>query len=234
MTRARIITAFLIACAMAHAAAAAPASRPASKPSAPSAATQPILAVSPDTPSVVFVCIAGGAMLPVMDDFKPVLRAGVESLNPKQKFNVIVLTQDDQLDMLAKETVAATPENVKKCVEHIKPMTARGTSNTEIGLRAALQQHPAIIYLVAASADDSTKATSLAIAKKLNANRRTKINTLALGDEPTNDRLMRALADASGGTYRAVTNQELRAGWLDQSAQPATPPAVKPAKVKSK
>src|SRR5207248_836650 len=126
------ITAFLIACAMAHAAASAPApaSRPASKPSAPSAATQPMLAVSPDTPSVIFVCIAGGAMLPVMDDFHPALRAGVESLTPKQRFNLIVLTRDDQLEMLAKEPVAATPENVKKCVERIKAMTARGTSNT--------------------------------------------------------------------------------------------------------
>jgi hypothetical protein len=169
-------------------------------------------------------------MLPGMDGCQIALRASVESLSPKQKFNLIVLTHGDQLEMLSKEPIAATPENVKKCIELINKITPRGDSNTEKALRAALQQHPAAIYLVAASAVETTKAKSLAVVKNLNANRRIQINTFAWGeDNPDNESLMRALADASGGAYRLVTNHERQTGISESPLQPTTAPAGKAA-----
>jgi hypothetical protein len=106
----------------------------------------------------------------------------------------------------------ATDRNKRAFGKFLEDVTTTGTSDPLPGIRLAMKQKPDVIYLLT-DGDFPNNNAVLEEVRKLNADKKVKINTIAFVNDKDTDvdfvELLAKIAKESGGTFRKVAENEL-------------------------
>jgi len=170
----------------------------------------PVVQQSAD--SVIFVCSCTGSMVNKIAQVKIELSRAVQSLKPTRSFN-IVFYQDQKVLKLDPTMIPANPENKRKAEIWMGNLVTSGTADPVPALTFALQSRPSLIYFLAdhGGAADNTALHIAQTLHKLNADHKTKVNTILLAqneqereDNKEFESSMRAIAGDTGGVFKCV------------------------------
>jgi hypothetical protein len=166
------------------------------------------LAVGPvvlDPPErvIVFVVDASGSMTRHMPGMVETVTRMADGLKRWQRFNCLVL-HDDAHRAMSADAVAADDAGKAALARFLGPIAPRGASDAVPALRAAFAGGPEVIQILT-DGDFPDRPAVEAEVRRLNAARRTAVNTLGFGDrEAQHEALLKRLAAEAGGTYRHV------------------------------
>jgi len=172
---------------------------------------------------IVYICDGSGSMMTKMDLLKLELQKSVEGLEPVQAFNVIFFQStagNPQGYMeLSPDLQMATAANKKKLYDFLQDIVGQSSTFVIPAVTAAFhtQTRPELIYLLTDGAfEDEGSAAVIDAIRKLNADKRVKINKiLFVGREIDADELkeaaesMQTIASENGGVYNQVSVTEL-------------------------
>jgi hypothetical protein len=160
---------------------------------------------------VVYVLDGSGSMMNKFDTLRRVVDRAVGELKPTQYFNVVVTKEDADGGgaLFSKGCVAATDTNKTAFYAFMKRTEPHGGSDPIAALRFAFTQSPQEIYLVT-DGDFPNSKQVIAEVGRLNELKRTKIHTIAFVERGTEyERVLKAIADQSGGTFRAISDVDV-------------------------
>jgi hypothetical protein len=161
--------------------------------------------------TIAFVCDASGSMMEKMEALKRELSKAVEGLHPFQKFS-ITFFQNEKPTFVNEQLLLATPENKRKAEAFLADVSTNGSTDPIPGLEIAFHQHPQLVYLLTDGDFPNNDAVKAEI-QKLNPDGKIKINTIAFTDSGDHDtdfkKLLGDIAKASGGTFKAVNEEDL-------------------------
>jgi hypothetical protein len=164
-------------------------------------------------PSVVFVCEpGGGSMMTKWDPVRNELARAVAALRPGQRFGLI-FTAPDGCFPVARELLPPTGENLAKARRLLDRggHGLGGTNDPLPALRLALGLKPAVLFLMT-DGDYSNDDEVLTLIRKLNADKKTRIHTIALIDhDETYEKFLRQVAAENGGSFKFVADRDLGA-----------------------
>ena len=167
---------------------------------------------TPPARSVAFLCDASGSMLAKFASLRLELSRAVQSLKPSQSF-AITFFGDKQYQSLNPQLLIANPENKVRALNFLEDVVARGPTEPLPALELAFKQKPQLIFLLT-DGDFPDNDAVLSRIRQLNRDRAVKINTIAFVNEGDTDtefiHLLKQIADENGGTYRHVTQDDLR------------------------
>ncbi|HSI36295.1 MAG TPA: VWA domain-containing protein [Tepidisphaeraceae bacterium] len=169
----------------------------------------PVFIVPGNARRVVYLCDSSGSMMTNFDSLRDQLRRAVDALRPIQEFDVVFFAEDSY-KALDRQLVRALPETKRNAHDFLDRVTPSGTSDPLPGLRAAFALQPQLVYLLT-DGDFPDNAKTLAEIRKLNADKRVKINTIAFvgrGDEY--EKLLKQIADENGGIFKFVDEADMR------------------------
>ncbi len=158
--------------------------------------------------SVVYVVDHGNASASRFDDIKIALQQSAESLGSKKKFAVIFWNNDNKKPDLfypATGMASADKPGLAGLAQFTDTVYASGQSEVVGALKKAVTLHPAAIIIVTAKRVDSGFAAQVKSAAHASA--RVLLFTLGLDEQLPE---MVKAAQLSGGTYRDVSDAELR------------------------
>jgi hypothetical protein len=175
----------------------------------------PFMGVSGNAKTVAYVCDASGSMMGLpFDLLKMELKKAVDVLVPSQAFNIIFF-QKGAAEALAQSMQVANPNNKSKAYAWLSELVVASNSDPVPSLKLAFSQKPQLIYLLTDGAFDDNDAVVAEI-KRLNPEKRTRINTIAFfsPDAPASDRkacedVLRAIATDNGGLFKVVLTTDL-------------------------
>jgi hypothetical protein len=175
----------------------------------------PFMGVSGNARTVAYVCDASGSMIGLpFDLLKIELKKAVDVLVPIQAFNIIFFQEGDAAS-LSKTLVVANPVNKQKAYQYLQEVRERALSDPIKALKLAFSQQPQLMYVLTDGAFDDNDAV-IAEIRKLNASKKTKINTIAFfsPDQQTAERkacedVLRAIASENGGLFKIVYTTDL-------------------------
>ncbi|HEX4123550.1 MAG TPA: VWA domain-containing protein [Tepidisphaeraceae bacterium] len=161
--------------------------------------------------TIAFVCDASGSMMEKMEALKRELSKAVEGLHPFQKFSITFFQNQSATD-IDPSLILATPENKRKAESFLDGVSTNGTTDPIPGLEIAFHQHPQLVYLLT-DGDFPDNAKVLTEIHKLNPDNKIKVNTIAFTDSADRDvdfkKLLKQIAEESGGTFKAVNEEDL-------------------------
>jgi hypothetical protein len=136
-------------------------------------------------------------------------------LVPSQAFN-IAFFQKGAAEPLSKQAMlVANPANKTKAYQWLQDMTVASNSDPIPSLKLVFTQKPQLMYLLTDGAFDDNDAV-IAEIKRLNAQKQTRINTIAFfsPDAPASDRkvcedVLRRIAEENGGRFKVVLTTDL-------------------------
>jgi hypothetical protein len=169
----------------------------------------PFMGVSGNAMKVVYLCDSSGSMMNKFDTLRVELRKAVDNLKPIQGFDVLFFSEESFI-ALDKQLVLATPENKRKAYDFLDKTSPHGSSDPIPGLKAAFSTQPQLIYMLT-DGDFPNNAQVLEEIRKMNAQKKVKINTIAFmerGEEY--EKLLKTIADENGGIFKFVTDTDLR------------------------
>ena len=171
----------------------------------------PFMGVSGNAMKVAYVSDSSGSMLGLFDTLRVELRKAVDTLKPIQGFNIIFFSEDVFLSLDKQSLLLATPENKRKAYDFLDRLTPHGSSNPVSGIRAAFQMQPQLIYMLT-DGEFTNNDEIINEIRKLNANKKVKINTIAFGEnqDPSFINFLKKIADENGGVFRHVRESDLR------------------------
>lgn len=175
----------------------------------------PFMGVSGNARTVAYVCDASGSMMGLRFDLLKVeLKKAVDVLSPTQAFNVVFF-QEDRAEALSQTMVVANPSNKRLAFEYLDRLPVRSLSNPLPSLRLVFKQQPQLIYLLTDGAFPDNNAVLDEI-RKLNREKRTRINTIAFfdpdqleGDRKMCEDVLRTIASENGGQFKVVFTTDL-------------------------
>ena len=170
--------------------------------------------------TVAYVCDASGSMLGLpFDLLRRELQKAIGMLTPGQAFNVALFSQG-AADALAPTMLVANPNNKTKAFEWLQNASVRANSSPIAALRHVMKQKPDLMYLLTdgdfSGGGGTTNEEVIAEIRKLNAQKKTRINTIAFfsPDQPAADRkacenVLRQIAEENGGRFKVVLTTDL-------------------------
>jgi hypothetical protein len=159
--------------------------------------------------SVVFLCDSSGSMMNKFDTLRQELRKAVDGLKGGQAFDIIFFSADRYVALDA-QLLLALPEAKRKAYDFLDKTAPHDSSDPIPGLRAAFATKPELIYMLT-DGDFPNNAQVLEELRKLNKDKKVKINTIAFMDRGEEyEKLLKQIADENGGTFKFVAEQDLR------------------------
>lgn len=169
----------------------------------------PFMGVSGNAMKVVYLCDSSGSMMNKFDTLRQELRKAADSLKPIQSFDIIFFSEDSFI-ALDKQLMLATPEVKRKAYDFLDKTAPHGSSDPIPGLRAAFAAQPQLIYMLT-DGDFPNNAQVLEELRKLNKDKKVKINTIAFMDRGEEyEKMLKQVADESGGLFKFVSDSELQ------------------------
>ena len=159
---------------------------------------------------IVYVIDATGSMMALWDAISAQLQAAIAHLEPSQSFGVVLINEHNP-EPLAKELLAATPENKRKADEYIRSMAPRGGIDPVPALTKAFALKPEVIFLMIDPSQLPNKKAILTLAGK-DENKKIRIDVIVVeghSDDKENEKFLKDLAMQSGGVYKFVSASDL-------------------------
>jgi hypothetical protein len=161
---------------------------------------------------VVYVCDASGSMVNKFDDLRHEIRKAVRSLAADQSFNVIMFQEDSGKAFNTRNLVPASKENFNLLAKFLDATAGHGQTKPIPAIRLAFSMNPQVIHLLTDGdfADNNEVIKELALR---NRDRKVIINTIAFIDRgETYEKVLKEIAEQHGGTFRFVSETDLRPG----------------------
>jgi hypothetical protein len=159
---------------------------------------------------IAFVCDASGSMMLKFDPLRVELRKAIGPLKPPQSFQIIFFRQTGSSAVDPKGLLSATPESKRRAMAFVDKIAARGTNDPISALDMAFKQGAGVIFLLTDGDFPDNKAVLDEI-HKLNPDKKVRINTIAFMDHDEEyEKLLRKIADDNGGTFRFVSEEEVK------------------------
>lgn len=159
--------------------------------------------------SIVYVMDRSGSMSDTIDSLKRELLRAIGSLEPDQLFNVIWFNEGKATEWSTRMQ-KATFENKRKAFQAINRVVAAGQTEPIDAVRRSLGYRPDVMFLLSDGdfGEDNKRVIELIRKRK----RRPIINTILFVYDTMGDgeRVLRTIAELSGGTYKHVTEQDIR------------------------
>jgi hypothetical protein len=169
----------------------------------------PFMGVSGNAMKVVYLCDSSGSMMNKFDTLRQELRKAADGLKPIQSFDIIFFSEDTFV-ALDKQLMLATPEVKRKAYDFLEKTAPHGSSDPIPGLKAAFAAQPQLIYMLT-DGDFPNNAQLLEELRKLNKDKKVKINTIAFMDRGEEyEKLLKQIADENGGLFKFVSDTELQ------------------------
>ena len=169
----------------------------------------PFMGVSGNAMKVVYLCDSSGSMMNKFDTLRQELRKAADGLKPIQSFDIIFFSEDSFV-ALDKQLMLATPEVKRKAYDFLEKTAPHGSSDPIPGLKAAFAAQPQLIYMLT-DGDFPNNAQLLEELRKLNKDKKVKINTIAFMDRGEEyEKLLKQIADENGGLFKFVSDTELQ------------------------
>jgi hypothetical protein len=180
--------------------------------------------------SVVFVCDATGSMINKMDMEKKELDRAIQNLRLDQSFDVVFF-QDEKLVKLDADMLDMDPENQQKAQDWIEKIPTGGTTDPIPALTFALKLKPELICFMTDAADFPDVAAVQDVFRKLNADHKTKVNTVLFIESQEereankeSEPLMRQPARPADGSHRWERHRQRSSSSApDRNAQQSLP-----------
>ncbi len=176
------------------------------------------MGVSGNARKILYVCDASGSMVGLKFlALKAELEKSVRELVPIQSFNVIFFN-DAQPIMLDRDLVVANSQNKSRLLAFLKGAAERRGSDPVPSLRYAMLQKPDLVYLLTDGDfrrdGDLINQDVLREIRWLNRENHVRFNTIGFPggeseDQQSHLRMLKQIADDSGGAFRAVTTNDL-------------------------
>ncbi len=154
---------------------------------------------------ICYVIDRSGSLLDTFDYLRDELKRSIRSLKPQQQFHVIFFTGGRPEEMEARKLVYATPGNKQKAFKYLDGVVPGGQTAPGAALERAFKYHPELIFLMT---DGDFSPDVLDRLRKLNRDKKIKINTLSFVFKP-GEELLKQIAKEHGGTYRHVDEDDL-------------------------
>lgn len=157
---------------------------------------------------IVYLCDASGSMLSVFPALQRQLRLSIEGLKLPQSFGVVIFS--DTFKTLDNKLQLANPDNKRKASEFVTTLSASGGTKPNAGIAAAFSLQPQLIYVLTDGFDQGDPREVLEQFRKLNKDKRVKVNTILLksADDPELVNLLKTIASENGGVYKEVDKQD--------------------------
>ena len=176
----------------------------------------PFMGVSGNARTVAYVCDASGSMMGLPYDLLKIeLKKAVDALVPSQAFNICFFQKGRAEAFSQQSMVVANPSNKSKAYQWLQQLTVASNSDPIPSLKLVFAHRPQLIYLLTDGAFDDNDAV-IAEIKRLNTDKRTRINTIAFfsPEAPASDRKMcedvlRQIASENGGQFKVVFTTDL-------------------------
>jgi len=160
-----------------------------------------------DAHKIVFVLDRSGSMTDSIDYVKYVTKRCISQLTEKDLLDVLFMSSGPPVEMPPKKLVPATDKNKELAFEFIDGVIAQGETTPEGALERAFELKPEVIFLLT---DGEFDRAVVDLVKKLNAEKKVKVNTICFLYE-TGGALLKEIAAQNGGTYKFVSEKDLTA-----------------------
>jgi hypothetical protein len=169
----------------------------------------PFMGISGNAMRVVYLCDSSGSMMNKFDTLRQELRKAADRLKDAQAFDIIFFSEDNYL-ALDKQLLLAKPEVKRKAYEFLDKTSPHGSSDPIPGLRAAFATQPQLVYILT-DGDFPNNAQVLEELRKLNKDKKVKINTIAFMDRGEEyEKLLKQIAEENGGLFKFVSDNDLQ------------------------
>lgn len=157
---------------------------------------------------IVFLCDASGSMLSVFPALQRQLRQSIDQLRPIQSFSVIIFS--DNARALSPNLIIANPDNKRRAFEFVGQQSAAGGTRPSTAIQQAFSMNPELIFVLTDGFDQGDPQEILEQFRRLNRDRKVRVNTIRIraADDPELVRLLKTIAEESGGTYREVEKDD--------------------------
>ena len=157
---------------------------------------------------IVFLCDASGSMLSVFPAMQRQLRQSIDQLRPIQSFSVVIFS--DNVRSLSQNLIIANPDNKRRAFDFVATQSAAGGTRPSAAIQQAFAMNPELIFVLTDGFDQGDPREILEQFRRLNRDKRVKVNTIRIraAEDPELVRLLRTIAEESGGTYREVDKDD--------------------------
>ncbi len=161
--------------------------------------------------SIVYVMDRSGSMGDAFSLLQRELLRAIGSLEEDQLFNVIWFNEGTG-EELSKRMLAATFDNKRDAFRAIKRIVPSGQTEPIDALRKGLGYRPDVMFLLSDGDFGEDNNRIMQIIRQKNKKKKTRINTILFVYDTVGDgeRVLRAIADANNGTFKHVTEEDLR------------------------
>jgi hypothetical protein len=161
--------------------------------------------------SIVYVLDRSGSMADTFDLLKRELRRAIGSLESDQLFNVIWFSEGKATELSAR-MFKATVENKRVAFAAINRIVPSGQTEPMDAVRRGLAHQPDVLFLLSDGDFGEYNEQVIRLIRDRNKGGRTTVNTILFVYDTVGDgeRVLRAIADANGGTYKHVTEEDVR------------------------
>lgn len=175
----------------------------------------PFMGISGNAMRIAYVCDASGSMVDKMDVLKAELKKSISVLKPVQSFNVIFFNKG-RIPADDHALIVATADNKRKAAAFCDSVGPRFSTDPLPALELAFRQGAQLIYLLTdGDFEDPDNKTVRDRLKKLNAQHKVKVNTIAfVARREEADRskefadFLKVLATENGGVSRVVASED--------------------------
>jgi len=156
---------------------------------------------------LVYVIDRSGSMTDLIDYVKFKLNRSIAELNEEEhEFHVIFYSSGPPVEMPTRRLVRATRHNKALAGEFIDGIVPQGETDPVESIKRAFAVRPDVIYLLT---DDEFDRSVVDLVKRLNADKRVKVNTISFLYGP--HAVLKEMAEQTGGTYTFVSEADLEA-----------------------
>jgi hypothetical protein len=161
--------------------------------------------------SIVYVIDRSGSMVETFSLLQRELMRAIGSLDSEQLFNVIWFNEGPATQ-LADRMLAATIENKREAFTIIKRIIPSGQTEPVDAVRQGLSYKPDVLFLLSDGDFGEDNGRIVKLINQKNKHKTSIINTILFVYDTEGDgkRVLRAIADANGGTFKHVTEQDIR------------------------
>ena len=161
--------------------------------------------------SVVYVMDRSGSMGDTFDLLQRELMRAIGSLQDDQLFNVIWFNEGPA-EVLSGRLLAATFENKREAFTAIKRIVPSGLTEPIDAIRKGLDFRPDVLFLLSDGDFGEDNDRIMQMIRQKNKGLATTINTILFVYDTmgTGERVLRTIAEANKGTFKHVTEKDLR------------------------
>lgn len=166
--------------------------------------------------SVVYVLDRSGSMADIFHLLKKELKKAIGTLEADQKFNVIWFKENDYTELFSRLT-SAKVANKRRAFRQINDLIQpEGQTDPVAAIRRAFSYRPDVVFLVSDADFHVNNARVVRIIGEMNRSRSTTVNTILIvydaggGGSRVDEavHLFQSIAEANGGTYKRVTDED--------------------------